>query len=57
MAKAKKKAEKPTIIVRDVPPGLREKFKAHCALKGTDMKHELVKFMERCVNENGKAKK
>jgi hypothetical protein len=41
-----------TINIKGVPIGVRNKFKAVCARKGTSMVAELVKFMSEFNNES-----
>jgi hypothetical protein len=44
------------IIIRDVDDRLRNTFKAWCVEKGSTMKAELVKYMQRMVEERLKGR-
>jgi hypothetical protein len=44
------------IIIRDVDARLRNTFKAWCVEKGSTMKAELIKYMQRIVEERAKGR-
>jgi hypothetical protein len=44
------------IIIRDVDDKLRNFFKAWCVEKGSTMKAELIKYMQRMVEERTRGK-
>jgi hypothetical protein len=44
------------IIIREVDEKLRNTFKAWCVERGSTMKAELVKYMQRVVEERKKGK-
>ena len=44
------------IIIRGVDEKLRNAFKAWCVEKGSTMKGEIMKYMQRIVNERKKGK-
>jgi hypothetical protein len=44
------------IIIRDVDDKLRNSFKAWCVEKGSTMKAELIKYMQRIVDGRWKGK-
>jgi hypothetical protein len=44
------------IIIRGVDERLRNAFKANCVEKGSTMKAELIRYMERIVSERKKGK-
>jgi hypothetical protein len=44
------------IIIRGVDEKLRNAFKASCVEKGSTMKAELIRYMERIVSERKKGK-
>ena len=44
------------IIIRDVDDKLRNTFKAWCVEKGSTMKAELIKYMQRMVEERAKGR-
>jgi hypothetical protein len=44
------------IIIRDIDDKLRNTFKAWCVEKGSTMKAELVKYMQRMVEERAKGR-
>jgi hypothetical protein len=44
------------IIIREVDENLRNAFKAWCVEKGSTMKSELVKYMEKMVEERKKGR-
>jgi len=37
----------PRIVVENIPEKLRNAFKAYCAMKGSDMRTELLAYMEK----------
>ncbi len=44
-------AIEPALNVRGIPLGLREQFKARCALKGVTMSEAIIMFMKEVVKE------
>lgn len=44
------------IIIRDVDDRLRNTFKAWCVEKGSTMKAELIRYMQRMVEERAKGR-
>ncbi len=44
------------IIIRDVDEKLRNTFKAWCVEKGSTMRAELIKYMQRIVEERRKSR-
>ena len=44
------------IIIRDVDDRLRNTFKAWCVEKGSTMKAELIKYMQRMADERTKGR-
>lgn len=39
-------------MIRGIPRGLRDNFKALCAKKGVSMNQPLIDFIERAVSQN-----
>lgn len=50
---APRKPKEGSLFLRNIPRQIKDRFKAYCAKRGSDMTDTVVEFMRRCIEEDG----